>query len=118
MTGHEIGLLKGYMQDLIEQGRQESMVSRTAGYREQNYTPDQAVMDLLALLDDRMESEGVQVGLPQDFPHKMWEIFRQAEKHIKDTAWIAENLDPHGKTTMQVRTIAYKALIEHIEKDI
>ena len=54
ITEHQIGLLKVYMQDLVEQARQESRVLRTAGYAERDYVPEEALMDLLALLDDRM----------------------------------------------------------------
>jgi len=86
MTGHEIGLLKEYMQDLVEQARQESATLQTAGYKEQDYSPDQALMDLLAILDDRLESEGVQVGLSEEFRHRMWEICKQSLDHVEETA--------------------------------
>jgi hypothetical protein len=117
MTGHEIGLLKEYMQDLIEQARQESRVFGNAGYREEAYSPDQALMDLLAILDDRIESEGVQVGLSEGFPHRMWEICRKAERHVRDTAWLSANLDSQDQNKTQVRTISYRALLEFIEKE-
>lgn len=117
MTGHEIGLLKGYMQDLVEQARQESRTYHTAGYKEQNYTPDQALMDLLAILDDRMESEGVQVGLSEDFRHRMWEVCKRSLDHVKESAWIAANMAMNRPTKAEMRTIAYEALLNFIERE-
>jgi hypothetical protein len=115
MTGHEIGLLKGYMQDLVEQARQESRTLQTAGYKEQDYTPDQALMDLLAILDDRLESEGLQVGLSEEFRHRMWEICKQSLDHVNETAWLKANLDQPAGTKAEVRSIAYQALLNYID---
>jgi hypothetical protein len=117
MTGHEIGLLKEYMQDLVEQARQESRTFQTAGYKEQDYTPDQALMDLLAILDDRLESEGVQVGLSEEFRHRMWEICKQSLAHVNETAWLKANLDKPSHAKAEVRSIAYQALLNYIEND-
>ena len=117
MTPHEIGLLKEYTQDLIEQARQESFTFRQSGYKEQDYDPEQALLDLLALLDDRIESEGVQIGLSEDFPHRMWELCRQAQVYIKDSVWFAKNLGQSNLTKDRVREITYKALLDYIEKE-
>jgi len=115
MTGHEIGMLKGYMLDLVEQARQESMTYRAAGYQEQPYTPDQALMDLLAILDDRLESEGVQVGLSEEFRHRMWEICNRSLNHVKEESWLSANLNASRPTKAEVRSIAYRALLKFIE---
>jgi hypothetical protein len=115
MNGHEIGLLKGYMLDLVEQARQESMTYRAAGYQEQPYSPDQALMDLLAILDDRLESEGVQVGLSEEFRHRMWEICKRSLKHVKEESWLSANLGASRPTKAEMRSIAYRALVKFIE---
>ena len=60
LTGHVIGLLKEYMQDLVEQAGQEALAQEQFGFAATAYRPDQAISDLLALLDDRIESEGMQ----------------------------------------------------------
>ncbi|HTN43054.1 MAG TPA: hypothetical protein VMN77_04570 [Nitrospiria bacterium] len=115
MTGHEIGLLKGYMLDLVEQARQESMTYQTAGYQEQPYTPDQALMDLLAILDDRLESEGIQVGLSEEFRHRMWEICKRSLNYVKEESWLEANLSTSRPSKAEVRSIAYRSLLEFIE---
>jgi hypothetical protein len=116
MTPHEVSLLKGYMQDLIEQARQDSFIFKQAGYREQEYDADHALMDLLALLDDRIESEGVQVGLSHEFPHRMWGFCQRAQVYVKDNLWFAQNWGQAKLTKSQIREVTYKALLEYIEK--
>lgn len=115
MTGHEIGLLKGYMVDLVEQARQESMTYRASGYREQPYTPDQALMDLLSILDDRLESEGVQVGLSEEFRHRMGEICTRSLDRVKESAWLEARQTEDPLTKAEVRSVAYRVLIDFIE---
>jgi len=115
MTGHEIGLLKGYMLDLVEQARQESMTYRAAGYQEHPYAPDQALMDLLAILDDRLESEGIQVGLSEEFRHRMGEICKRSLNHVKEESWLSANLGAGRPTKAEVRSVAYRALLNFIE---
>ena len=117
MTGHEIGLLKEYMQDLVEQARQESATLQTAGYKEQDYSPDQALMDLLAILDDRLESEGVQVGLTEEFRHRMWDICKRSLDHVEETAWLKANLDSPARNKAEVRSMAYQALLNYIDNN-
>ena len=73
-SGHDIGLLKEYMRDLVEQATQEQHSQEQFGFTPLPYRPDQAFSDLLALLDDRIESEGIQVGLPECFLHDMWTL--------------------------------------------
>ena len=69
-SGRIIGLLKEYMHDLVEQAKQEEAAHASFGFASQPYRADQAISDLLAILDDRIESEGVQVGLPVEFLHR------------------------------------------------
>jgi len=117
MTGHEIGLLKGYMQDIVEQAHQESAIFSTAGFKENRYTPDQALMDLLAILDDRLESEGVQVGLSEEFRFQMGKVCQRARGHVNETAWLSANLsEPHPKKA-EIQSIAYRALLKYIETE-
>lgn len=114
VTGHVIGLLKTYMQDLVEQARQETQTQRSFGFTPASYRPDQALSDLLAILDDRIESEGVEVGLPQEFLHQMWTICNEAQSSIKDRVWLESNVgDPAGKA--RTRELTYRALIEYLE---
>ena len=74
ISGHVIGLLKEYMHDLVEQAGQEAQMQASFGFAQAPYRPDQAISDLLAILDDRIESEGMQVGLPEGFLHTMWTL--------------------------------------------
>ena len=115
-SGHVIGLLKEYMRDLVEQARQEATAHEAFGFAAVPYPPDQAVSDLLAILDDRIESEGVQVGLPQDFLHDMWTVCDRARTFIKDQVWLEQNV---GQVTSKAltRERAYRALIAFIERE-
>ncbi len=117
-TPHEIGVLKEYMLDLIEQARQEVQAQAAFGYRAADYNGDDAIMDLLAILDDRMESEGVQMGLTEGFAHRMWKICNQAREHVKNTVWLKANLGSTGTGKPEVRETAYKALLEYIRRDL
>ena len=118
MTGHEIGILKEYIKDLIEQARQESITLRMAGYQDRDYSSDEAIMDLLALIDDRVESEGVEVGLPSAFAHQMWKACNQHRSDINETTWIKSNLENGLPTKERLREITYTTLIELIEKEV
>ncbi len=117
MTGHEIGVLKGYMQDMVEQARQEAGVLRSAGYREQPYTSEHALMDLLAILDDRMESDGLQVGRPEGFRVEMGDICNRSREYVREATWMAANMADPAPGKPEIRGIAYKALIDYIEKE-
>ena len=88
LSGRIIGLLKEYMHDLVEQAKQEAISHAAFGFTTQPYRPDQAISDLLAILDDRIESEGVQVGLPIEFLHHMWTLCNSANTHIAETVWL------------------------------
>jgi hypothetical protein len=74
LSGHVVGLLKEYMRDLVVQAEQEAMAHEAFGFSPASYRSDQAISDLLAILDDRIESEGLQVGLPENFLHEMWSL--------------------------------------------
>jgi hypothetical protein len=117
MTGHEIGLLKEYMQDLVEQAQQETMTLHIAGYQQRDYSSEEALMDLLAILDDRFESEGAQVGLTEAFCHHMWNVCRNSRDYVKDTAWLEVNLNQPQPTKEQIRKITYKALLRYIQDE-
>ncbi|MDH4097745.1 MAG: hypothetical protein OEV77_12270 [Nitrospira sp.] len=115
ISGHVIGLLKEYMRDLVEQAAQESRAEEQFGFRSAPYRSDQAISDLLALLDDRIESEGMQVGLPENFLHRMWSLCNDASSQISERVWLEGHIDNLviGKT--QTRELTYRALIEFIE---
>lgn len=113
--GHVIGLLKEYMGDLVEQARQETDAYQTFGLSSSVYRPDQALSDLLAILDDRIESEGVQVGLPADFLHRMWSTCNEAHSHVRDRVWLETNVSPHALSKALVRELTYRALLDYIE---
>jgi hypothetical protein len=114
-SGHVIGLLKEYMRDLIDQATQEQHSQEQFGFTPLPYRPDQAFSDLLALLDDRIESEGIQVGLSECFLHDMWTLCNEAVEPISNQIWLEANLDDGGMTKARTRELAYQALIQFIE---
>src|SRR6478609_11538288 len=91
LSGHVVGLLKEYMRDLVVQAEQEAVAHEAFGFSKTSYQPDQAISDLLAILDDRIESEGMQVGLPEGFLHTMWTLCNEAQTHILDHVWMESN---------------------------
>jgi hypothetical protein len=107
LSGHVVGLLKEYMRDLVEQAKQETAAHASFGFSVTPYRSDQALSDLLAILDDRIESEGVQVGLPEGFLHQMWELCNDARPQV------TERVQPSSKA--RVRELTYHALLAVIE---
>lgn len=118
LSGHIIGLLKEYMQDLVEQARQESQAQQAFGFSAPPYQPDHAIADLLAILDDRIESEGVQVGLPLEFLHEMWGRCNQARGEIADRVWLETNAGSIAPSKALIRELTYAALIDRLEEGI
>jgi hypothetical protein len=114
-SGRIIGLLKEYMHDLVEQAKQEETTHASFGFISQPYRTDQAISDLLAILDDRIESEGVQVGLPVEFLHQIWTLCNQANSHISETVWLRKHLDQGTGSKAEVRAHTYQALIAFLE---
>lgn len=114
-SGHIIGLLKEYMQDLVDQAKQETRSQEQFGFTPSAYRPDQAISDLLALLDDRIESEGVQVGLPEGFLHDMWTLCNEAVAPVSDRVWLEGNLGARSLSKAHMRELTYRALIEFID---
>ncbi|UVT15864.1 MAG: hypothetical protein H8K04_19025 [Nitrospira sp.] len=114
-SGHVIGLLKEYMRDLVDQATQETLSQEQFGFTPLPYRPDQAISDLLALLDDRIESEGVQVGLPEGFLHDMWSLCNEAVAPVSDRVWLEGNIEGRNLSKAQTRELTYRALIEFIE---
>lgn len=114
-SGHVIGLLKEYMQDLVDQAAQETHSQEQFGFTALPYRPDQAISDLLALLDDRIESEGVQVGLPDNFLHTMWTLCNKAVVSISERVWLESNLDEHHMSKARTRELTYRTLIQFLE---
>ncbi len=117
LSGHIIGLLKEYMRDLVEQARQESQAQEAFGFSAPPYHPDHAITDLLAILDDRIESEGVQVGLPIEFLHEMWRRCNEARSEITDRVWLETNIGPSGPSKARVRELTYVSVIECLERE-
>ena len=115
LSGRVIGLLKEYMHDLVEQAKQEESASKVFGYKSQPYGADQAISDLLAILDDRIESEGVQVGLPVEFLHEMWTLCNAAREDVSDHVWLQRNLSVGDVSKADVREMTYHALIQFLE---
>ena len=114
LTGHIIGMLKEYMWDLVEQAKQEEQ-HNSFGYKPAAYRSDHAISDLLAILDDRLESEGSQVGLPEGLLHQMWTLCDEAQVQIKETVWLESNLEllPSKSKT---RELTYRALLVYIQQ--
>jgi hypothetical protein len=115
LSGHVIGLLKEYMRDLVDQAAQETLAHQQFGFGAMPYRPDQAISDLLALLDDRIESEGVQVGLPEGFLHHMWSLCNEVTAQVSDRVWMETNLGSHLVGKARIRELTYRALIDVIE---
>lgn len=115
LSGHVIGLLKEYMHDLVDQATQETRADEQFGFSQTPYRPDQAISDLLALLDDRIESEGMQVGLPHNFLHQMWSLCNEASAEIAERVWLEGNIGNHITSKAQTREVTYRALIDFIE---
>lgn len=116
VTGHFVGLLKSYMRDLVEQASQEAQTQQTFGFEPAPYRPDQALSDLLAILDDRIESEGVQVGLPEALLHDLWTVCNEAQQHIADTVWLDSRGGGAALSKAKTRELTYKALIDYLER--
>lgn len=115
ISGHMIGLLKEYMQDLVEQARQETSAQERFGFSATSYRPDHAISDLLALLDDRCESEGMQVGIPEGFLHDMWSLCNEARAHVVDRVYVEINMGSEAVSTARTRALTYRALLEFLE---
>ena len=115
LSGHVVGLLKEYMRDLVVQAEQEAAAHEACGFSKASYQPDQAIADLLAILDDRIESEGMQVGLPQDFLHEMWILCNEARVQVSDQVWLDSNVSSRPASKARVRELTYRALIEFLE---
>lgn len=110
-----IGLLKEYMQDLVEQARQEAQTQQSFGFAPAAYRPDQAISDLLAILDDRIESEGIQVGLPDNFLHQMWTLCNEAQARLSEQIWLEANVNGDVASKAQTRERTYRALIAYLD---
>jgi len=115
LSGHVIGLLKEYMQDLVAQARQEALAQERFGFSSVAYRPDHAISDLLALLDDRIESEGLQVGLPEGFLHEMWSLCNDASVSVSDRVYVEANVESETGSKARIRELTYRALLAFIE---
>jgi hypothetical protein len=71
--------------------------------------------DLLAILDDRIESEGVQVGLPDEFLHQMWGLCNDARAQVTERVWLDMNSSDQPSSKARVRELTYRALIAVLE---
>jgi hypothetical protein len=103
------------MKDLVEQAAQDAASHAQFGFAVTPYRPDQALSDLLALLDDRIESEGIQVGLPEGFLHEMWTICDEAGAAVADRVWMEVNAGSHAAGKAGTRELTYRALMDFIE---
>ena len=117
LSGHIIGLLKEYMHDLVEQARQELQAQEAFGFSAPPYQADHAIADLLAILDDRTESEGVQVGLPGEFLHEMWKRCSDARSEIADRVWLETNVGAVPPSKARVRELTYASVIDYLERE-
>jgi hypothetical protein len=115
LSGHVVGLLKEYMRDLVEQAKQEVATHASFGFSATPYGSDQALSDLLALLDDRLESEGMQVGLPDGFLHQMWGLCNDARTQVGERVWMEINSSDQVPSKDTVRALTYRALLTVLE---
>ena len=103
------------MHGLGEQAKQDEAATKACGYASPPYHTDQAISDLLAILDDRIESEGVQVGLQVEFLHEMWTVCNEARTHITETVWLEKHVAVDEPSKAQTRELTYQALIDYLE---
>ena len=115
LSGHVVGLLKEYMRDLVEQAKQESEANASFGFSAKPYRSDQALSDLLAILDDRIESEGVQVGLPGEFLHEMWGLCNEAQAQVTERVWLEVNSSDQPPSKAKIRELTYRELLAVLE---
>ncbi|WP_455245409.1 hypothetical protein [Petrachloros mirabilis] len=115
LSGHVVGLLKEYMHDLVAQAEQEARAHESFGFAAAPYRSDEAISDLLAILDDRIESEGLQVGLPENFLHDMWALCNEARAEVAEKVWLAGNSQEKPPSKAMVRKLTYRALIDFLE---
>jgi hypothetical protein len=115
LSGHVVGLLKEYMRDLVVQAEQEAVAHQAFGFSTTSYQPDQAIADLLAILDDRIESEGIQVGLPEEFLHQMWTLCNEARAEVTDQVWLHSNISMRPASKARIRELTYQALIQFLD---
>ena len=116
LSGHAVGLLKEYMRDLVVQAEQEATANEPFGFTTSPYRTDDAISDLLAILDDRIESEGVQVGLPEDFLHQMWSLCNEARTEVSELVWLDRNSRDQPVSKAKIREMTYRALITVLEE--
>jgi hypothetical protein len=69
----------------------------------------------LAILDDRIESEGMQVGLPDEFLHQMWGLCNEARTQVTERVWLDINGSDQPPSKARVRELTYRALLAVIE---
>ena len=115
LSGHVVGLLKEYMRDLVVQAEQETAAHACFGFSATPYRSDQALSDLLAILDDRIESEGMQVGLPDGFLHEMWGLCNDARAQVTERVWLDMNSSDQPSSKARIRELTYHALIGVLE---
>jgi hypothetical protein len=115
LSGHVVGLLKEYMGDLVEQAKQETAAHASFGFSDRPYRSDQALSDILAILDDRIESEGMQVGLPEGFLHQMWGLCNDARAQVTERVWLDMNSSDQPASKARVRELTYHALLAVLE---
>jgi len=115
LSGHVVGLLKEYMHDLVEQAKQETSAQEAFGFTAAPYRSDHAISDLLAILDDRIESEGIQVGLPSDFLHEMWGLCNEARTQVSQQVWLEINSSEQSASKARIRELTYRALVDFLE---
>ena len=116
LSGHLIGLLKEYMHDLVQQAVQEAQAQRSFGFAPAPYHPDHAISDLLAILDDRIESEGLQVGLPEAFLHEMWVLCNEALAQVQEDVWLESSAVGEAHSKARIRELTYHALLDYIDR--
>lgn len=114
LSSFDIGLLEECMEKLVQAARLDGLSEvPTGGTR---YTPDDALMDLLAILDNRAERERRGGELTGVLSYHMWGICQRATGYVNETYWIEKNLSADVSTKAEIRSIAYQALSQFIEK--
>ena len=65
-----------------------------------------------------IESEGIQVGLPQEFLHEMWTLCNEARAQVADQVWLHSNISGRPSSKARIRDLTYQALIQFLESNL
>lgn len=116
LSAYDFSLVKDCMKKLVQAAREDFPVSPSRFSEGSAYSPDEALMDLLAILDNRAEQERRGGELTGVLSQHMWGICRRATAYVNENFWIEKNLLEEVDSKAAIREITYRALSIFIEK--